>query len=114
MSKQYFFTMVRKASLAYRHEHGKNPKNLYLSENLACIVTRFSRPWDYDDDDSPYPLREYFGSNHCVLHIYIVHKDLGKYFNMVGDNKDYEHAVVEHHLLVDNEERTRELMREDL
>ena len=96
MSKHAFMAAIRKASLKYRDTRGHNPKNIYLSKELASILTD---RWKHGFDSHEGSTGCVYDSNHCTLNIHIASSELGKYFNYIGDDKDYLDAIAEHMLL---------------
>ena len=96
MSKHAFMAAIRKASLEYRDARGRNPKNIYLSKELASILTG---RWKHGYQNHEGSTGCVYDSNHCTLNIYIASSELGKHFNYIGDDKDCLDAIAEHMLL---------------
>ena len=87
---------IRKASMDYRATRGYNPENIYVSDELALILLG-KKNWSIVCGEGP--TGHVYDNNHCTLSIYVVAPYLGKYFNCIGNEEDYQTAVAEHILL---------------
>lgn len=96
--KHKLMAAIRKASLEYRARHHKNPKNVYLPLELAKLLV--NKNWVFTKEEGATGFM--FTNNHCTLDIHLTPKSLGRYFNCVGDEKDYLDAVAEHMLLTES------------
>jgi hypothetical protein len=92
--KHKFMAAIRKASMEYRTQRGKNPKTIYVSDELAKML--LGKNWSLV---GPGPTGFHYDNNHCTLDIHITSPSLGPYFNCIGDEDDYQSAVAEYWLL---------------